>query len=123
MSKEFKFTPHFPREDVACHCCGKIGPYPETLRRLLDKLEKLRHYIGDRPINVTCMYRCPKHNRSAEVGSFPGSPHELDQAADIWVDGMSVEQLARAAEEVGFGGVGRYANFVHVDVGAPGRRW
>ena len=112
---------HFSRAEVACHHCGRVGKYPERLQKLLAKLEALREAVG-KPIDLTCAYRCPEHN--AAVGGVPNSYHTQDMAADIYVTGMDVETLARLAEGVGFGGVGRYfgQGFVHVDIG-PHARW
>lgn len=127
MSIPTMLSPHFRRSECACHCCGRIGSYGENLKVLLGKLEALWAYIlqkywQDLSINITCLYRCPKHN--AEVGGVENSYHTRDMAADIWVKDMSTAKLAKAAEEVGFGGIGIYeSGFVHVDIGLPGRRW
>jgi len=37
-------------------------------------------------------------------------------AADIHSPGFTPTEIAKAAEEVGFTGIGVYSNFVHVDV-------
>jgi hypothetical protein len=42
---EFQFTKHFSREEMQCHCCQKIGAYPENLAKLLELLEKLRPWL------------------------------------------------------------------------------
>jgi uncharacterized protein YcbK (DUF882 family) len=119
---EFQFTKHFSREEMQCHCCQKIGPYPEHLTKLLALLEKLREHIGRHPIQVSSAYRCKKWN--AEVGGVPESYHTQAMAADIFVEGMSIDNLANAALDCGAGGLGRYYDkeFVHVDVG-PRRDW
>ena len=123
MKEEFVFPTHFPREEVACHCCGKIGPYPEALKHLLGMMEKLRERIG-KPIMPNCMYRCPYNN--AAVGGVLNSLHTKDQACDCYVPGMTIDELADAARDVGFGGIGRYypadglPGFVHMDTGPVG---
>jgi len=103
--------------DLNCKHCGKVGPYAENYSKLVAKLEKLRTAIGNKPIHVLSGYRCPTHN--AEVGGATNSYHMQDMAADIYVDGMSVDQVATAAISVGFGGIGRYYDqqFTHVDIG------
>jgi uncharacterized protein YcbK (DUF882 family) len=108
---------HFGSSELACKHCGKVGPYAENYSKLVAKLEKLRAAIGNKPIHILSAYRCPTHN--AEVGGASNSYHMQDMACDIYVDGMSVDQLANAAVKVGFGGIGRYydQDFVHVDVG------
>ena len=119
---DFQFTTHFPRTEIQCKCCGLIGSYPANLRKLIDRLELLRHHLLGKPIHITSAYRCPKHNKA--VGGVPKSYHTQAMAADIYVEGMTVDDLADAARECGFGGVGRYrgAGFVHVDVG-PASDW
>jgi len=58
-----------------------------------------------------------------EVGGKPHSMHLLGLAADVTVTGMSQEDLAKAAEEEGFSGIGIYPTFVHMDVRyTPGRK-
>lgn len=109
---------YFSTEEMVCHCCGTL-PDGGINPILLDKLDALREAIG-KPIHVDCMYRCPSHN--AEVGGVPNSQHVLGNAADIWVDDMSVDDLADMAVQTGFDGIGRYygQEFVHVDVRANG---
>jgi uncharacterized protein YcbK (DUF882 family) len=110
---------HFSKREIACKCCNRVGSNPSNLSKLLALLEKLRAHI-DRPIHLTCAYRCPKHNR--EVGGVANSLHTQALAADIYVEGMTVDELADAARACGGGGVGRYYDkqFVHVDCGPVG---
>ena len=89
---------------------------PELVR----KLQQLRDRIG-KPISITSGYRCPAHN--AAVGGAAGSQHLLGKAADIVVQGMAPAQVADHAEAIGFGGIGRYAGFTHVDTRATKARW
>ena len=119
--KDYNVSPHFLRSEVECHHCHKVGRYAANMRKLLRKLEALRAFVG-KPVNLTCAYRCPIHN--ANVGGIPGSLHTKGMAADLFVSGMPVNDLARAADQVGFGGIGRYIHdeFVHVDIG-PRSRW
>lgn len=116
-----QLSKHFTRAELACPHCGRIGPYPQRLKKLLALLEKIRRAVG-KPVHITSGYRCPAHNR--EVGGVSNSYHMLDMAADIWVDGMDVWTLAKIAEKAGAGGIGTYpfSRFVHVDVG-PWSRW
>lgn len=109
-------SPHFSREELACRCCGEL-PENGVSVALIDGLEWLRAEVG--PINVSCAYRCPKHNR--DVGGVDNSQHVLGIAADIWSDNVSTRELAELAE-FRFDGVGRYYDqaFVHVDMRADG---
>ncbi len=109
----------FSAREVACRHCGRI--HVET--DLLDGLQELRIALG-RPARVNSVYRCPVHN--ALVGGAPLSRHKLGQAADVALARHAPASLEEAARRAGFGGLGYYASFLHVDVGprrAWGRRW
>jgi uncharacterized protein YcbK (DUF882 family) len=89
---------------------------------LLKLLDKIRETVA-KPVAISCAYRCPQHNK--EVGGVPNSFHQQGVAADIYVDGMSVEELATVAEKCGADGIGRYykKHFVHVDKRGYKGRW
>ena len=111
MSKYYDYN------DTACHCgCGFNSPND----LLMEYLDKLCDLAGTR-LELTNVCRCEEHN--AEVGGVRGSQHTLGTAADVVVpDGMTVDELADPALEVGFDGIGRYYEdeFVHVDVRSGG---
>lgn len=88
--------------------------------RLLQKLQALRDKVG-RPVIILSGYRNSSYNK--RVGGSPGSQHLLGKAADIVVQGCSVEELARISREIGFTGIGLYDSFVHVDVRAKEATW
>lgn len=104
---------YFTLDEFRCQHCGAL---PENGMNpvLLEKLDKLRELAG-RPVIVTSGYRCPVHN--AEVGGVPDSQHTKGNAADITCDGLTVDELADLAVQVGMDGIGRYYNqdFVHCD--------
>lgn len=108
---------YFSESETQCHCgCGGNDVNP----LLLKKLDELREMIGG-PLELSCAYRCEKHN--AEIpGSVPNSQHVLGNAADVLVPDYghcnTAEQLAWYAEQVGFDGIGIYPEeeFVHVDM-------
>lgn len=104
---------YFNESEMVCRCCGEL-PENGISEVLLEKLDELRERVGE-AVHVTCMYRCPSHN--AEVGGVPNSQHVDGTAADIYCDGLTVDELADIAEAVGFDGIGRYYGdeFVHVD--------
>ena len=104
---------HFSESEMSCHHCGQL-PAGGISGVLLDGLERLRTIVG-KPIYVTNAYRCPEHN--AAVGGVSNSPHVHGPAADIYVDGMGVWELANICKQI-FDGVGEYygQEFVHVDM-------
>lgn len=87
---------------------------------LVSLLETIREHFG-RPVIVNSGYRSPSHNR--RVGGAKNSRHVMGLAADIVVKGIPPAEVAAYVETLEPGGLGRYANFVHVDVQGRGRRW
>lgn len=87
---------------------------------LLNKLQILRDEIG-KPIIINSGYRTKEYNK--KIGGSPKSQHMLGKAADIKVNGMAPEALAKKAEIAGFNGIGIYKTFIHVDVRAKKTRW
>lgn len=87
---------------------------------LVRHLNVLREYFG-----VSCRinsgFRTHAHNRNE--GGSTDSRHLYGMAADIVLDGVSPDRVADYAEEVDFGGVGKYHDFTHVDVWLEERRW
>jgi uncharacterized protein YcbK (DUF882 family) len=87
---------------------------------LVNKLQQLRETIN-KPIIINSAYRTIQHNKN--VGGSPTSQHLLGKAADIRVNGMSPKELAKYCEQIGFGGIGIYNTFVHVDTRTKKARW
>lgn len=110
---------YFKAKEFACKCgCGYADPDP----RLLDTLDAIREYVG-RPIIVNSGCRCQKHNDSPKVGGVKGSQHVKGKAADIRCREMTAGTLWQKIRELHgmgklpkLGGLGRYDDFVHVDV-------
>ena len=118
---------HFSELELMCRCgCGLC----EIDLRLLKGLETYRELTG-KPCHVTSACRCEAHNRT--VGGSPtsqhlASPEHGGMAADIHTDGLSVAQMALAAEqvlEIREGGLGLYTQngFIHIDVRPKRKRW
>jgi uncharacterized protein YcbK (DUF882 family) len=116
---------NFSRSEFACkgtNCCGHSAPvHPE----LISVLQALRDQLN-LPLSITSGFRCNRHNES--VGGAARSFHTLGMAADVACpDGMTAEDLARAAETIPAfqqGGIGIYPSWVHLDVRTTGKaRW
>ena len=108
---------YFSESEMQCHgdgCCDG-GAY-NVSQRLLDLLDQLRENVGG-PINPTCMYRCPIHNR--EVGGVPNSQHVDGTAADLACpDSLTMDEFLWHCQQLPFDGIGVYydSQFIHVDV-------
>ena len=74
-----------------------------------------------RPIIITSGYRSPETNAATE-GAARNSMHLYAKAADMYVDGVSMESLFDACWSRSVsGGIGYYGDHVHLDSGT--RRW
>ena len=116
---DVQLTPHIHLREMECGC----GACPRTPVDLdhLRRLETLRARLGGRPIRITSGYRCRRHN--AAVGGHPTSEHMEGLATDVVVDGRAPDVVAAIAEDVGFGGLGRYDTFTHLDGRVRLSRW
>ena len=94
-----RLTPHFTlKELTVSQTATRLGlnnePTEEHIENLTalcsEILEPLRMMLG-KPVIVTSGYRC--HHLNALIGGSPTSQHKLGEAADIWVPGMSTEDL------------------------------
>lgn len=86
------------------------------------KLGELQTAFGSQ-FDIVSGYRDPARNRRA--GGASKSRHMNKDAVDIDVSSWSKEKridFIRKARELGFGGVGVYANSIHLDTGAK-RNW
>ena len=123
---EAYLSPHFRVQEFRC----KDGSDPVFVdTALVELLEQLRAHFG-KAVTITSGYRTPAHN--AAVGGAKSSQHLLGRAADIRVQGVSVEDVAAYAESLmpDWGGVGRYpvkagraTGWVHVDTRQNKSRW
>lgn len=117
-----KASKNFTWQELQCKCgCGIRNVSPRALK----KLQKMRDIVG-RPFTINCACRCPLHN--ARVGGVPKSQHRATElmastAFDISLTGHNREAMVRAAEIAGFGGIGTYETFIHVDDRGWRARW
>ena len=95
-------------------------------------LQCIREHFG-KPVHITSGYRTAAHNTA--VGGSKSSQHLLGRAADIWVEGTTVEAVAAYAESllVNRGGIGIYpkdakhpdrtTGWIHIDTRPNKSRW
>ena len=121
-----RLAPDFKVRELRCRDGSDTVMVDETLTVVL---QCIREHFG-KPVTITSGYRTAAHN--AAVGGAKSSQHLLGRAADIRVQGVSLEAVAAYAESLmpDWGGVGRYpvkagraAGWVHVDTRADKARW
>lgn len=121
-----RLAPDFKVRELRCRDGSDTVMVDETLTVVL---QCIREHFG-KAVTVTSGYRTPAHN--AKVGGAKSSQHLLGRAADIRVQGVSVEDVAAYTESLmpDWGGVGRYpvkagrtTGWVHVDTRADKARW
>ncbi len=116
---EVKLAPNFKVKEFACKDnADVVFIAPE----LVDVLQKIRDHFG-KAVNINSGYRTNFHNN--RVGGAKQSQHLYGTAADIYISGVSPEDIAAYSETLlsGTGGIGIYKNFVHIDVRRNKSRW
>ena len=104
-------SPHFSRHEFVCKCgCG----YFRKDALLLQRLEKMRELLGNKPMIINSGCRCKPYNTLQ--GGNKNSEHMDGQAADIRING-SGDRFATvvAALLSGFVRIGVANTFIHVD--------
>ncbi len=96
--------------------------------QLYDQLYSLQHLLNtEKPIQLISGYRSAKtnnHLRSQSSGVANNSLHKVGKAADLRIEGISLNHIRQAALRMRAGGVGYYpkSNFLHIDTGRV-RTW
>ena len=117
--EDVQLTKNFSLSEFECKC--KRCDNTKVDQDHVDKLQQLRDDLGS-SISITSGYRCPEHN--ADVGGVKNSTHVAGFATDIQVKDLDPDEVADAAESLGFSGIGRYDSFTHLDSRADeGARW
>ena len=85
-------------------------------------LQRIREHFG-KAITINSAYRNKAYN--AKIGGATNSQHTYGTAADIVVQGVKPEDVAKYAEYLmpKSGGIGLYPTFTHVDVRVKRSRW
>lgn len=116
--KSYKLSEHFVLGEFACNDGSDTVKVDS---KLIEMLEKLRSAVGG-TVTINSGYRTPAYN--AKVGGAASSQHLLGSAADIVVrregNAVPVDAVCCLAQDLGFAGIGRMTNAVHVDVRAKG---
>lgn len=91
-------------------------------RQLVNYLQKIRDHYG-KPVNITSAYRTASYNK--KVGGASNSYHMKGMAADIYISGVSPQNIADYAKSIGIKGVGTYKSqgFVHIDTRTSKYYW
>lgn len=118
---------YFTWEEAACN---DGTPVPAELYRNVENLAmvmlQVRSWFGQ-PVTPNSWYRTPEYN--SNVGGAEHSMHVKGLAVDFIVKGWqapvvyAVMERLIAQNRIPDGGLGKYANWTHYDMGTPGRRW
>jgi len=108
---------------MRCHHADEVKPIDTGVLDLLCDIKDRLH--KDRRIEIISGYRSVEYNeylrlRSRKVAR--DSYHMQGLAIDFSISGMSKKTLSGIAKSFYAGGVGKYRQFVHIDVG-PIRYW
>lgn len=106
---------YFKDSEFNCPCCGK-NIMKNGIKQIADEI---REHFG-RPAIITSGTRCEKHNR--EVGGVSNSYHLTGNAIDIYVQGISGQELLAYCKKFVNNGKARYSYYItgqacHIDTG------
>lgn len=105
-----KISPFFLPKELASKGDSSI----KIEKKALAALNAVRDEYG-KPLIITSAFRDVRHNK--KVGGSPVSRHLEGIAFDISIPSHSVGlQLEKIAIANGFTAIGRYSNFIHIDM-------
>jgi uncharacterized protein YcbK (DUF882 family) len=109
----FSTLKHFMR-------CRRSGQERDMNPRLVSLLLRVSKYFDD-----AFLYVISAHRKADGAVTRPTSQHTRGTAADIRIEGVSLNTLARAAYTLGAKGIGIYpmSGFVHLDVRRTPYSW
>lgn len=115
-----QITKNFWSTEFDCKCSDPECKWTKIDLDHVEKLQKLREDLGE-SLEITSGYRCDKHNK--RVGGASRSRHKEGDSSDLKAKTKSPETVAKAAEKIGFDGIGRYTTFTHLDSRGYKARW
>lgn len=125
MTPPERLTPHFFLAELRSHDGTDVPErYRQNALAICERAEVLRAQVG--PLFVTSGYRSAAWNK--RVGGALRSQHMTASALDITSRSYPAPTLHEIwlrlvkAGKVPDGGLGLYANWIHIDIGRP-RRW
>jgi len=108
---------------LRCHYTNEVRPLDI---RVIDLLCDIKDVVGkDKEAHIISGYRSPAYNnylRSIGRDVARNSLHLDGLAVDFSIPGISSSKLSDVAKSFQAGGVGKYTEFVHIDVGQV-RHW
>lgn len=103
---------------LRCHYSNEKKPVDTGLLDLLSSIKDISGYSGQ--IQIISGYRSARYNaylRNLGRGVAKSSLHLKGLAIDFAMPGISNNDLFSIAKSFSVGGVGKYSDFVHIDVG------
>lgn len=119
-SEKVRLAKNFRLDEFKCKC-GSCDPILVD-EDLVAWLQQIRDHFG-KSVNINSGYRCAKHNADPKVGGSSGSHHVKGKAADIRVEGISPQEVAKYAESIGIQRIGLYDTFVHIGSDTTRKFW
>jgi uncharacterized protein YcbK (DUF882 family) len=103
---------------LRCHYTNEIKPIPPTL---INALCRVKDRFGiSRQVDIISGYRSREYNEYLRMTGHQvakESLHLQGLAVDFSIPGIRNRDVSRYARRLKAGGVGRYPDFVHIDIG------